>query len=127
MKGVTSNRAAASARQSCREKFAETEPPDTDLPPDALGKLIIHAGFGYGIFSGNIYNGNNDYTVTRITVLLTPAGKTKAVGASVSGKEYGIDLTVPPFTKSALSMPILSDNTLEYLWKVTKASGYRTR
>jgi hypothetical protein len=126
MKGITSDRAADQAKQFCREKFSEMKLHQADLPPDAFGKLIIHAGFGYGVFSGNIYNGNNDYTVTRITVLLTPGGKTKPAEASLGGKEYDIDLTVPPFTKSALSMPILSDNTQEYLWKVTKASGYRT-
>ncbi|MGH8763002.1 MAG: hypothetical protein ACREUR_07185 [Nitrosospira sp.] len=126
-KGTTSPRAADNAARTCREKFEKMELHGIPLPPDALGKLIIHAGFGYGIFSGSIYNGNSEYTITRITVLLTPAGKTKPAEASADGKEYDIDLTVPPFTKSALSMPILSDNTQEYSWKITKASGYRTR
>lgn len=127
MKGITSDRAAAIAMHSCREKLAEMELHGAPLPPDALGKLIIHAGFGYGIFSGSIYNGNSEYTVTQITILLTPTGKMKPAEASVDGKEYDIDLTVRPFTKSALSMPILSDNTQEYSWEITKASGYRTR
>lgn len=126
-KGTTSPRAADSAARTCRKKLAEMELHGAPLPPDALGKLIIHAGFGYGIFSGSIYNGNSEYTVTRITVLLTPTGKMKPAEASVDGKEYDIDLTVPPFTKSALSMPVLSDNTQEYSWKITRASGYRTR
>lgn len=126
-KGTTSPRAADNAARTCREKFEKMERHGAPLPPDALDKLIIHAGFGYGIFSGNIYNGNSEYTVTQITVLLTPAGKTKPVEASIDGREYDIDLTVPPLTKNALSMPIPSDNTQEYSWKITKASGYRTR
>lgn len=126
-KGTTSPRAADNAARTCREKFEKMKLHGIPLPPDALDKLIIHAGFGYGIFSGSIYNGNSEYTVTQITVLLTPTGKMKPAEASVDGKEYDIDLTVPPLTKSALSMPILSDNTQEYSWKITKASGYRTR
>ena len=127
MKGVTSSRAADSAIRSCRERFPETELHEAELPPHALDKLIIHAGFGYGAFSGSIYNGNNDYTVTQITVLLAPMGAAKPAEASVNGKEYNIDLTVQPYAKSALSMPILSDNTLEYSWKLAKARGYKTR
>lgn len=126
MKGITSPRAADSAMLGCREKFPDTKRHDANLPPDVLGKLIVHAGFGYGIFSGSLYNGNNDYTVTGITVLLTP-GKKNSADASADGKEYEIDLTVQPFSKSALSMPIPSDNTQEYLWKITKARGYKTR
>ena len=124
MKGITSSRAADSAMRACRAKFAETELHSKDLPPDALGKLMVHAGFGYGIFSGSLYNGNNDYTVTGITVLLTPVGKKNS---SADGREYDIDLTVQPFSKSALSMPVPSDNTQEYMWKITKARGYKTQ
>lgn len=127
MKAITSRKAAEDATRTCRAKLGETEFQNADLPPDAFGKLIIHAGFGYGIFSGSIYNGNNDYTITQISVLVTPAGKNKPAEASAEGREYNIDLTVQPFSKSALSMPILSDTTQEYAWKVTKARGYKTR
>jgi hypothetical protein len=30
-----------------------------DLPADALAKVIVHAGFGWGIFSGRLPTTNN--------------------------------------------------------------------
>ena len=32
-----------------------------ELPDEAIQKLKIDAGFGWGIFSGTIYNGNENY------------------------------------------------------------------
>jgi hypothetical protein len=125
-KGITDNKDAETAR-ACREKFPETKFQDMELAPEALGKLITHAGFGYGIFSGSIYNGNGDYTITQITIVLAPMRKKEAAGASVEGREYHIDLSLEPFTKGALSMPIPSDNTLEYTWTLVNARGYKTR
>lgn len=127
MKGITSDRSAAIAMHSCREKSLEGKFTDDDLPADAFGKLVTHAGFGYGVFSGTIYNGNSDYTVTQVTIAIAPAGPKKAAGVSVGSKEYNIELTVQPLAKGALSMPIPSDNTLEYSWSVVKGRGYKTR
>jgi hypothetical protein len=36
-------------------------------------------------------------------------------------------LALEPLAKGSLSMPVPSDNTLEYTWKITKARGYKTR
>ena len=125
-KGITANKDAETAKMACREKFPGTKFQDMELAPEALGKLIIHAGFGYGIFSGTIYNGNSDYTVTQITILLAPMRRKEAAGTSVDDKQYKIDLSLQPLTKGALSMPITSDNTLEYSWKLATARGYKT-
>ncbi|MBA2658240.1 MAG: hypothetical protein H0U72_01445 [Nitrosospira sp.] len=125
-KGITDNKDAETAKRACREKFPDTKFQDVELVPEALGKLIIHAGFGYGIFSGTIYNGNSDYTVTQITILLAPMKRKEAAGTFVDDKQYKIDLSLQPFTKGALSMPITSDNTLEYSWKLITARGYKT-
>ena len=127
MKGITSNHAADLAMRACREKSLEGKFTDADLSADTFSKLVTHAGFGYGAFSGSIYNGNSDYTVTQVTILIAPMESKKAVEASVTGKEYNIKLTIQPRGKGALSMPIPSDNTLEYSWKVVKARGYKTR
>ncbi|SEK96832.1 hypothetical protein [Nitrosovibrio tenuis] len=127
MKGVTSNRAAEEATRACREQSAGDRVNDADLPPDALDKLEIHAGFGWGIFSGSLYNGNSGYAITQVIVLITPMTKGNVAAASADGTEYGIALAVQPLTKGALSMPIPSDNTLEYSWKIVKARGYKTR
>ncbi len=100
---------------------------DTELPPAAFEKLDIHAGFGWGIFSGTLYNGNSDYTVTGVTIRLTPPAKGNGnTRDSSGGNEYDIELNLEPLSKTALSMPVPSDNTLEYSWKITKARGYKS-
>lgn len=125
-KGLTDNKDAETAKKACREKFPDAKFQDKELMPEALDKLIIHAGFGYGIFSGTIYNGNSDYTVTQITILLAPMRRKEAAGALVDDKQYKIDLSLQPLTKGALSMPLTSDNTLEYSWKLITARGSKT-
>lgn len=127
MKGITSDRAAAIAMRACRKEWPGDGINEADLPVDAFGKLVIHAGFGYGAFSGSLYNGNGDYTVSQVTVFIAPMESKKGAEASVNGEEYHIKLTVQPLGKGALSMPIPSDNTLEYSWKVVKARGYKTQ
>lgn len=127
MRGVTSTSAAEVATDACRDKFRNVKFHDAELAPEALSKIIIHAGFGYGIFNGSIYNGNNNYTVTQITILLNPMRKGQSAESFVEGKKYNIILTVQPFTKGALSMPIPSDNTLEYTWALTNARGHKSR
>lgn len=127
MKGITSDRAAAIVVRACREKSPQSKSTETDLPADAFNKLVTHAGFGYGAFNGSIYNGNSDYMVTQVTVLIAPMEPRIAAEASVNGREYDIELTVQPLSKGALSMLIPSDNTLEYAWKVMRARGYKTR
>ena len=127
MRGITSTSAAEVATNACRDKFRDMHFHDTELAPEALGKIVIHAGFGYGIFNGSIYNGNNNYTVTQITILLSPMRKRESAESFVEGKKYNITLTVQPLTQGALSMPIPSDNTLEYAWTLTNARGHKSR
>ena len=127
MKGVTSDRAADKVTRACREQTPGRATDEINLPPAALAKLVVHAGFGWGIFNGTLYNGNSDYVITQITVLLTSMRKSNLPEAPVEGREYNIALTVQLLTKGALSMPIPSDNTLEYSWTLVKARGFKTR
>ena len=113
------------ARNAC-DAQTKHQRADRKLPTDALEKLAVHAGFGWGIFSGTVYNGNKDYTVTRITVRLTPTEYGKPSAESGIGKEYDIELDLAPLSKTSLSMPIPTDNALEYAWKVAKAHGHKT-
>ena len=99
---------------------------ELDLPVGALGRLDVSAGFGWGIFSGTIFNGNKDYALTGVTVLLTPPTN-KSDQTLANGREYDIALALEPLAKGSLSMPVPSDNTLEYTWKITKARGYKAR
>ena len=115
------------AQRHCREKSQEQKPAAKALPPAALDKLDANGGFGYGIFSGSIYNGNSDYTVTQVVILVTPLGQEKHIpaAASLTAREYSIDVTVPPLGKSALAVAIISEGTRDFSWSIIKAHGYK--
>lgn len=115
--------AASETARSCLEKFPGKVPEDENLTAEALGKLDTDGGFGYGIFSGSIYNGNSDYTVTQVTILLTPI----PAESPLITREYNIDVTVQPLTKGALSVALISDGIRELSWSLTKARGYKAR
>ncbi len=121
VKKTASNTVASETAHSCLEKFPRKRLSDKDLPSKALDKLDTDGGFGYGIFSGSIYNGNGDYTVTQVTLLLTPL----SAETSLVAREHNIDVTVPPFAKGALSMALTSNSTREFAWSLIKARGYK--
>jgi len=77
----------------------------------------------YGYFKGNIYNGNKDWTITQITVVLVP----KSPDPARSAKEYNVNLSVPPLTNSDFSVSAASGGSSELDWSITKARGYKSR
>jgi hypothetical protein len=85
----------------------------------------VHAGFGYGIFSGTLHNANPEYTITQVTVLITPAGKPSGAGQLETAREYNLVLVLNPNSTGSLSMLLPSDHIQEYSWKITKACGYK--
>jgi hypothetical protein len=119
--------AGDTGKHSCPTKLSESEPDSAQLPHSALTKLDAHGGFGYGIFSGTLHNADPDYTITQVTVLISPAGKPSAGAQSEPGREYNLPLALKPDSTGALSMLLPSDHTQEYSWKITKACGYRVR
>jgi hypothetical protein len=126
-KGKSVRNTASAPQAGCEKRLENVGSEELDLPSDALNKLVVHAGFGWGIFSGTIYNGNKDYALTGVTVLLTPATNNKSNQTPANGREYDIALALTTLAKGSLSMPVPSDNTLEYTWKITKARGYKAR
>jgi hypothetical protein len=119
--------AGDTGKHSCPKKLSESEPDSVPLPSGALARLDAYGGFGYGIFSGTLHNANPDYTVTQVTVLITPAGKLSAGGQSGNGREYDLPLALKPNSTSSLSMLLPSDHTQEYSWKITRVCGYKVR
>lgn len=94
---------------------------------EAISKLRIDAGFGWGIFNGSIYNGNEDYAIEQVIIKLIPS---QIAGTSteipLETKEYTIDVIVPPLSKSALSMFLDSDGTQEFEWRLISVRGHKT-
>jgi hypothetical protein len=107
----------------CREQFPKKRPKDRDLPPDVLNRLDADGGPAYGTFSGSLFNGNADYTITQVTLHLTPIQPE----IPLITNEYLIDMNVAPLTKSALSVALKSDITREFSWRLINARGYRAR
>ncbi len=107
-----------------------------ELPQSAIEKLQIDAGFGWGIFSGSIYNGNDHYHLTQLIVSMTPihghghGDHHMGMHASMSHdpKEYSITLDVSPRTKGAISMPLPNEDAHihDFDWKIIKVMGHST-
>ncbi|GKS68249.1 hypothetical protein W03_02530 [Nitrosomonas sp. PY1] len=106
-----------------------------ELPETAIQELQIDAGFGWGIFSGSIYNGNKDYHITQVTISMTPIHghghhhtEQEHQDTLYQARTYTIDTDIPPATKGALSMPLPNDllHIHAFDWKIIKLNGYRT-
>ena len=117
------NASATEISQICRERFPKKRPTDHDLPPDILNRLDADGGPAYGTFSGSLFNSNADYTITQVTLHLTPIQPE----IPLITNEYLIDMNVAPLTKSALSVALKSDITREFSWRLINARGYRAR
>jgi hypothetical protein len=100
-----------------------------ELPQDAIQKLKIDAGFGWGIFSGTIYNGNDNYHITQLVVSMTPAHDHHMhmhPNMSHDAEVHQIDLDLPPSSKGALSMALPNDvaDVHDFKWEILKVTGY---
>ena len=80
----------------------------------------------YGYFRGNLYNGNKEWTITQITVVLAPREKSKSATEKRRPKEYNVDVVVPPLTNSDFSVSADSGGASEFDWSITNARGYRS-
>lgn len=126
MKGVTSDHAAVLINRSCREKFpqgsTEREKSRT-LTSLEIGNLTGRAGLSYGNhYSGSMYNGNRDITVTSVTIRVS--GKLRE---SDTSRDYTVDVTIPPLSTQTFRFNIVEgDEGTEYSWSIIGARGYRT-
>lgn len=131
MKGVTSDLAARLIVISCQNKFLEQIPNDyydSEVPANVVGQLNGRAGMtDYGYFKGNIYNGNKDWTITQITVVLVPKTKDKSPDPAHRAKEYNVNLSVSPLTNDDFIVSTDSGGSSEFDWSITKARGYKSR
>lgn len=124
MKGVTSDRAAILIERSCRKKFPkepEKKPKLRDLSYEELSNLTGKAGLSFGSsFSGKIYNGNSNLTISEIAILV----KTTVDGKEVS-RTYTDEVTVKPLNTAGFGFDIiLGDEDTNYSWGIAGAKGY---
>lgn len=114
----------------CRQQPATQGSTVTELPQETIQKLKIDAGFGWGIFSGSIYNGNEHYHLKQLVVSMTPIhdGHHMHEGMSHEPRVHQIELDIPPSSKGALSMALPNDDAHvhDFKWHIIKVMGYRT-
>lgn len=116
------------ARPCCQQSAAQ-ESTMAELPHEVIQKLKIEAGFGWGIFSGSIFNGNEHYHLKQLVVSMTPIhdGHHMHEDMSHEPRVHQIDLDIPPFSKGALSMPLPNDDAHvhDFKWHIIKVMGYQ--
>ena len=118
------------ANPKCCQQSANAALALIELPHDAIQKLKIDAGFGWGIFSGTIYNGNDHYHITQLVVSMTPVHDHHHMhmhaNMSHDPKVHQIDLDLPPLSKGALSMALPDDvaGVHDFYWEILKVTGY---
>lgn len=127
---------AATITGACRSKFPESlrSKPLTQLPPDAARK--IDGRFGVSNFggSGNIYNGNADWIVEEITILLADPIELKN---KIEGKEmsqsnaarrmerYKVAVTVQPLSSHDFFISVNWPANQKHEWLIVEAKGTR--
>lgn len=120
------------ASDCCQQSDAQY-PNLIELPAEAIQQLKIDAGFGWGIFSGTIYNGNDHYHVTQLVVSMIPIHDHHQMhmhaNMSHEAKQHQINLELPPMTKGALSMPLTGDvvHVHDFKWEIIRVMGYQVR
>lgn len=126
MKGVTSDLAARAIISSCRNKFPTTPSVDSELPSSVISQLGGQARMtDYGYFKGTIYNGSGEWTITQLTIVMTPKGKATAGDSSSHLKRYKVNVSVPPLSESEFSVLAETGSTNEFNWHIAEARGHR--
>ncbi len=125
MKGVDSDLGASQIRQSCRKKYpegSEYKHKERDLEFIEIMAVTGRAGLNYGNrYSGSLYNGNEEITVTSVKVRVTAKN-----GDNEISREYQVKVKIPPQTTSDFSFDIIvGDKGADYSWGLVGGKGFR--
>lgn len=118
---------AALVYQMCEEKYPEKPQNHNyfELSQPQLSQLTGRAGptyLGSDTYEVNLYNGNQDLTISEVTVLLTATAKK---GASQS-REYKKSVYVAPKSASVFTFGFIAgDEGSTYSWVIAAAKGYK--
>jgi hypothetical protein len=131
MKGVTSDVAANSIRNSCRQKFPRKLPDIRELPESALLKIEGHSNSIHEEYICTIFNGNSDWVIASLLVRITDNTKNtfkdyiadKPLETSnINGKEL-------PFTLAPLKQGEFRFKPFQlpsnHSWAILKAYGFK--
>ena len=127
MKGVKSDLAAKSIIRSCRNKFSDRSKgkvKSRSLSYTEMSQLTGRASFSEfsygGNFSGKIYNGNANVTISEITIQITMTRNGKKIM-----RLYRDDVNIEPQTTGYFSFEALDgDKDEDYSWAINSAIGH---
>lgn len=128
--GITSQDDVQRIKILCREQFPDTAPDKFEasktLPKKVISKLTIYSNKGDEVINGTLYNGSSAYTVTRVTVLLTPINNGKdSIENFFDSEEFEINKTAAPFETTSFNIPLKDMNIKgEFSWHIVTAMGY---
>ncbi len=135
MNGIQSNVAARLVRQSCLKKFppqkAKTSK-STRVPIEIQENLSGRASILLSNLSGNIYNGNSDWTITELIIMLSEENSfEKSLEALKNNKseprmdKYKIEVNIPPYTNKDFFISVDWPKGEPYEWHIYEAYGYK--
>lgn len=118
---------------ACRNKYP---PKWLSLPSSAISKLTGTFDAPNGV--GNIYNGNDNWTVSEITIEIWNPGtggegifsdlipKQTSVPAKAKRQElYNVELQLPPYSYTKFFIETNDWRNEDYLWTIVSARGTR--
>jgi spermidine synthase len=91
-----------------------------ELNAQELSALSGSAVLAYGRpYSGRVYNGNADITITEVVAEITTT-----VGGKKTQKTYSAPVTVPPLATKDVAFGLFVNQGTDYTWSIVKAFGY---
>ena len=81
----------------------------------------------YGWFTGTIYNGNKEWTITQITIVLVPKTKGKSADPTLRAREYNVYVNAPPLTNTELNVKADGGGSSDFDWNIKNARGHKSR
>lgn len=125
MKGVNSDLGAKQIAHSCRVKFVDKPKAihkERSLKFSELVAITGRAGVGAydNAYSGNLYNGNADITITSLLIEVTENKSGNAIS-----RKYLVERKIKPLTTEFFSVDIVTGSKgADYSWKIVSAKGY---
>ena len=126
MKNVTNDIAAREIKKSCRERFPIKTPPTyvlTDIQMrNVRGKASIRKFTNSTYFTGTIYNGNSNITITKVKISIVADNENPE-----TWKDYWYDIYVEPLSGESFDFNILSIYDEGFIWGISEVIGYNSR
>ncbi len=119
----SSGDSAILAVRACRERFQTDEAEQVELLSFLRASLEGRARFSSGTLSARIYNGDANYTITRLRIGVTDP---ETIGDDEPVIHYyEVAVNIPPMSVDTTSFSVFEEYD-EAVWHITRAWGHNT-